>query len=181
MDSNKFLNMKSEYKTFVKECASQIKKINIETELTKEKCVEIFKLYQSINSQIESSSSININDVNHIILNYNREDKDVELLKKFVKIKNLYLIKTIIKSPLWEPFILKLTNELDLDDPKLNKKITNHLVSKGVYRLLNQTNDYFSGCWEIAEIKDDKVKKLEIIEPEHYEYLIKYLKTKLKE
>ena len=55
------------------------------------------------------------------------------------------------------------------------------MVSKGVYRLLNQTNDYFCGCWEIAKFEDDKVKKLEIIEPEHYEFLIKYLKTKINE
>ena len=123
---NKFLNMKSEYKTFVKECATQIKKLNIDDELTKDKCVEIFKLYQNIHQNVESSSNLNINDVNHIILNYNREDKDVELLKKFIKIKNLYLIKLIIKSSLWDPFISKLKENLDLDDPKSNKKITNH-------------------------------------------------------
>ena len=90
------------------------------------------------------------------------------------------MIKLIVKSPQWNTFISKLNEDIELDNPKLNSKKTDHLISKGVYRLLNSSVDLFRGCWEIAEFKDDKLKKLEIIEPEHYEFLKTYLINKLK-
>ena len=176
---NKFMNLKKEYRDFVKKSSQMIKNINIEEELTKEKCNEIFKLYQEIYNMLETSSNLNINDINHILINYSRDDKDVETLKKFIKIKNLYVIKKIIKSNLWNPYVKKVCEEINLGDEKLNKKVAEHDVSKGIYRLLNQSVDQFRGCWEIAELNNDKVKKLDIIEPEHYEFLITYIKNKL--
>jgi len=176
---NKFMNLKKEYRDFVKKSAQMINKLNINEELTKEKCLDIFKLYQEIYTMIETSSNLNINDINHIILNYSRDDKDVETIKKFIKVKNLYVIKKILKSNLWNPFIKKICDEIDLEDNKLNKKKTEYLVAKGVYRLLNHTIDQFRGCWEIVEFKDDKVKKIDILEPEHFDFLKKYLKSKI--
>ena len=173
------MNLKKEYRDFVKKCGQMINKLNIEDELTKDKCLNIFNLYQEIYNMIETTPNLNINDINHIIMNYSREDKDVEILKKFIKIKNLYIIKKIIKSNLWNPYIKKVCDEIDLDDNKLNKRKTEHIVSKGIYRLLNHSIDHFRGCWEIAEFKDNKVKKIEIIEPEHFDFLITYLKNKL--
>jgi hypothetical protein len=177
---NKFMNLKKEYKDFVKKAALAIKPLDIDNNLSKEKCISIYNLYQNIYMSIENSPTLNINDINHILINYSRDDKDVELIKKFIKIKNLYLIKKIIQSKMWKSYIIKLKSEIDLGDPKLNKKKSEHLISKGVYRLMNLSINHFRGCWEIAEFKDNKLKKIEIIEPEHNEYLIKYLKTKLK-
>ena len=45
---NKFMNLKKEYRDFVKKSAQMINKLNINEELTKEKCLDIFKLYQEI-------------------------------------------------------------------------------------------------------------------------------------
>ena len=58
---NKFMNLKKEYRDFVKKSSQMIKNINIEEELTKEKCNEIFKLYQEIYNMLETSSNLNIN------------------------------------------------------------------------------------------------------------------------
>ena len=69
--------------------------------------------------------------------------------------------------------------DINIDDIKINKKKKELLISKGVYKLLNSYIEHFRGCWEIAEFKDDKLKKLEIIEPEHNEFLINYLKNKI--
>lgn len=173
------MNLKKEYRDFVKKSAIQIKKLNIDNDLSKAKCKDIFKLYQNLYHDVEMSNTINVNDVNHIIINYNKIDEDVELLKKFIKIKNMYLQKIIINSSIWTSFIEKLKSEINLKDSKLNEKITSHLIEKGVYRLLNNTINEFRGCWEIAEFKDDKLKKMEIIEPEHYEFLITYVTNKL--
>ncbi len=172
------MNLKKEYRDFIKKTATKIKILDIDNNLNKDKCVEIYKLFREIHEDIDSSSTLNINDINHVILNYSKSDPDVETLKKFIKIKNLYLIKLIIRSQSWDPFISKLKDDIDLGDTKLNKKVTDHLVSKGVYRLLNSTVELFRGCWEIAEFNDGKIKKLEIIEPDHYEFLIKYLNNK---
>jgi hypothetical protein len=177
---NKFMNMKKEYREFIKTSSSLINKLEINNNLNERKCQEILKLFQDICSNIELSKDINVNDVNHILLNYNREDKDVETFKRFIKIKNIYLIKRIVKSTVWNTFINKLNDELDLGDYNLNKQKNYHLISKGVYRLLTQYIDHFKGCWEIVEISGNRIKKLEIIEPEHFEFLINYLKSKIK-
>ena len=177
---NKFINLKKDYKDFIKKTVLRIKELDIDNELDVNKCILIYNLYQNIYLEIETSSNLNVNDINHIILNYNKEDIDIDILKKFLKIKNQYLIKKIIKSHRWEYFINKLNEDLDLNDIELNKKKTNYLISKGVYRLLNTTIDLFRGCWEIAEFKDNKLKKIEIIEPEHYDFLINYLIDKIK-
>lgn len=70
------------------------------------------------------------------------DNEDVKLLKKFIKIKNLYIIKKIIKSNIWDNFISKLKTNIDLDDINLNNKKTDYLVSKGMYRLLNNYIDH---------------------------------------
>jgi hypothetical protein len=176
---NKFMNLKKEYRDFLKKIAIDIRELDIDNNLTMEKCIDVYKLYLNIYASVEKSDSLNINDINHIILNYSKEDNDVELLKKFIKIKNLYLIKKIIKSSQWESFISKLNEDINIDDIKINKKKKELLISKGVYKLLNSYIEHFRGCWEIAEFKDDKLKKLEIIEPEHNEFLINYLKNKI--
>ena len=172
---NKFIKLKKEYKDFIKINADQIKKLNIEADLTKEKCNLIYKLYNKIYKTIETSEQLNVNDINHIILNYSKEDSDVELFKKFIKIKNLYLIKLIIRSDLWNPFIFKLNKELNLT--KQNKEI-DYILSKGVYRLLIKSVEQFRGCWEIAEFNNNKLKKIEILEPEHFEFLKNYIRNK---
>ena len=131
----------------------------------------------NIYSDVEKSPDININDINHIILNYSKEDNDVELLKKFIKIKNLFLIKKIVNSELWSQLINKLVDDINIDY-KLHKIKKKELIAKGLYKLLNSNNEHFRGCWEIAEFKDDKLKKLDIIEPEHNEFLFNYIKSK---
>lgn len=171
------MNLKKEYRDFLKKISLNIKELEIDKNLTKEKCSNIYKLYLNIYSDVEKSDLLNINDINHIILNYSKEDRDVELLKKFIKIKNLYLIKNIIKSNIWEPFINKICDDIELDI-KLSKRDKKELIAKGLYKLLNSTIEQFRGCWEIAEFREEKLKKLDLIEPEHYEFIINYIKSK---
>ena len=172
---NKFIKLKKEYKDFIKEHANHIKKLSIDTNLTKEKCQSIYKLYNKIYKTIETSDKLNVNDINHIILNYSKDDNDVELFRKFIKIKNLYQIKMIIRSDQWNTYVSKLITELNIKQ----SKNAEYVLSKGVYRLLMESVDQFRGCWEIAEFNNNKLKKIEIIEPEHFEFLKKYLKSKL--
>jgi hypothetical protein len=176
---NKFINLKKEYRDFLRRTVERINRLNINENLTKQKCMDIYKLYQNIYNEIETLPNLNVNDINHIIINYTGNDNDVRTLKKFIKIKNLYIIKKIVKSNLWEQYISKLKREIDLNDSNLNSKKTDYLVSKGVYKLLNQYVDHFRGCWEIADFKDNKVRKIEIVEPDHFNFLKKYLKSKL--
>ena len=172
---NKFINLKKEYKEFIKSNTNQIKKLNIESDLTKDKCKSIYKLYNKIYNNIENSNKLNVNDINHLISNYSKEDTDIELFKKFIKTKNLYVIKTIVQSNIWKNYIQKLNTEINLN--KANLK-TEYILSKGVYKLLMKTVEQFRGCWEIADF-NGTVKKIEIIEPDHIEFLKKYLKSKL--
>ena len=177
---NKFMNLKKEYRDFINETSDKIKELDIDNNLTKLKCINIFNLFENINKLIENSSNLNVNDVNHILLNYNRDNDNVELLKKFIKIKNLYVIKEIVNSNQWNTYITRLNNNIDLGDQKLNTKKTDLLVSKGLFKLLSTFTDQFGGSWEITDFKDNKLKKIDIIEPEHFDFLKKYIIKKIK-
>lgn len=176
---NSIINLKKEYRDFIKKSSTKIEILNIdENNLNKEKCCEVIKLYNEIYTDLETSA-LNINDINHIILNYKKDDPDVERFKKFIKIKNAYLIRKTLQSTQLQSFISKLKEEIDLGDKKLNKKITEQLLIKGVFRLLKQYLDMFRGCWEIVDFNDDKIKKIDIVEPEHYKFLKNYLNNKI--
>lgn len=174
-----FMNLKKDYKDFVKQTASEIAKLNIDDELTESKCVAIFNLYETIKSNIESSQNLNINDINHILLNCKKNDENLAKIKKFVEIKNMYIIKKAMNSSLWNSFVTKLMQTIDLGDENLNKKKTKLLVSKGVCKLLCKTKNQFKGCWEIVELNGKKIKKIEIVEPEHYDFLVNYIKNNI--
>lgn len=175
---NKFMNLKKEYKDFIEKISMKIKEINIDNDLDKNECIKIYKLYLEINNIIEENNQININDINHIILNYNKENEDIKLFKKFIKIKNLYIIKRIIQSNLWNNLVDKTISKLNIKIDESNKK-NKYIIEKGIYNLLIKSSDLFKGCWEIANIKDGKIINLEIFEPEDIDFLINYYKKKL--
>lgn len=160
-------------KTFIKLNIILINKLNINDIITNEKGDLIIKLYNKIYKSIENSENINVNYINHLLLN-NTKDSDIELFKKFIKIKNIYTIKKIIHSNDFNIFIKKLSGELDI---KYNKNI-HEILTKGIYKLLIKTSDQFRGCWEIVDYNNNTIK-IKIIEPEHIEYIKKYIKIKL--
>lgn len=177
--ANKFVNLKKEYRDFVLNLAQEIQQLNINDSITNKKCIDVFKLFQKTSNSINNDQlGINANDINHIIENYNKENKDVDLIKRFIKIKNLYIIQQIVDSLQWKPFIYKLIDLPEFTILKSKKKELKHLVEKGVYKLLISTVNQFNGCWEIAEFKDNKLKKIEIIEPEHIKFIIDYVHNK---
>jgi hypothetical protein len=177
---NKFQKLKKEYRDFVTDTAERIIKLDINTNLTKSKCVAIYNLYNEIYDSIEKSVDLNINDINHIIINYTKNDNSyVELIKKFIQIKNIYIIKCVIKSNLFNTFISKYRSTLDFNDSELNKQISEYLVSKAIYKLLMSFVNHFRGPWEIVDFKDGKVLKINIIEPEHILMIEKYIKNKI--
>ncbi len=181
---NKFQKLKKEYREFVTSTAKQIKSLDIDNNLTKSKCVAIYNLYNEIYDSIEKSPDLNINDINHIIFNYTKNDNsDVELIKKFIQIKNIYIIKRVIKSNLWNTYVSKYHSMLDLNETlnptKSNKKVSEYLVSKAIYKLLMSSVNHFRGPWEIVDFKDNKVVKIDIVEPEHILMIENYIKEKI--
>jgi hypothetical protein len=163
--------MKKEYKDFIKDIIILINKLDINTDLTRQKCFKIYKLYNNIEEQISNTNIININELNNILLNNKDNDDDIILLKKFINIKNLYILKKILNSKIWKPFIIKLINIINIDND--TKNII--LLEKAVYRLLMKYINHFNGCWEIAKFNNNKVKKIDIIEPEHIEFIHNYI------
>ena len=164
--------MKKEYKDFIKDIIISINKIDLNTDLTCKKCYKIYKLYNDIEEKISNRNSININELNNILLNNKENDEDILLLKKFINIKNLYILKKILNSKVWKPFIMKLLDIININNDTKNI----FLLEKAVYRLLMKYIDHFNGCWEIVNFNNNKVKKIDIIEPEHIEFINDYIK-----
>ena len=113
---NKFMNLKKEYRDFINETSHKIKDLDIDNNLSKSKCIRIFNLFENINQFIENSSNLNVNDVNHILLNYNRDNENVDLLKETVNIlvknglANATEIKNKIKKTYKNRYFLIINN-----------------------------------------------------------------------
>lgn len=174
---SKFINLKREYKDFINYASSEIKKIKIDGDLLSEDCINIIFVYDKLYNKIIEDRTININDINHIMLNYNKENTDVELLKKFIKIKNTCILKIIVNSVEWDKYIDELTNKY----AKLskNKLLLRKYVTKGLFNIIASSINKFRGCWEIVTIANNKVKKIEIVEPSQNENLLKYISNKV--
>jgi len=187
--SSKRVIYKKECKNIIKKYCIKIKLINIEedsqnlntfiTQLNNantNKYILINKLYNNFYKEIENSNLININDFNYLLLNYTEKDSDFELFKKFIIIKNLFIITLIIKSNIWIDFVEKTKNKIIniINDNNLSKNI-NSLIEKSIISLLLNFILYFRGCWEIADTKDNKILNLDISDPDHLEYIKNYI------
>ena len=57
--SERFINLKKEYRDFLRRTVEKINKLNINENLTKQKCMDIYKLYQNIyNEAYKFQSSV---------------------------------------------------------------------------------------------------------------------------
>ena len=48
----------------------------------------MFKTSKKLYDYINDSQKLNINDINHILINYSKENSNIELLRKFIELKN---------------------------------------------------------------------------------------------
>ena len=172
-------NIKKDHRQFIINACNKINNYNIDNDLDEKICIELYKIYLEIYDELELIDNININDINNILINFNKNDEYIDKFKKFIKIKNIYIIKKIIKSKLWNDFInktiLKLNSNIDF-----NNSDNKYIIEKGIYHILIKTCNLFQGCWEIATFKNDKIIKLELIDPDEILFLINYINNKIK-
>lgn len=164
------MSINKEQNDYINNLLKLIDKIDLDSKLDYDKCFNIYKTYKIIEKKINKSDIININDINNILLNDDIKEENIIKFKKFINIKNLYILKEIYNSTIWKDFIINLYNILSLKDNNIE------LLEKAVFKLLKTYINHFNGCWEIVKFEKNKVKKIEIIEPEHFDFINNYLK-----
>lgn len=159
MESKKFLNLPSNYKNFLAECAKiNLNSIDGKTDI---------KTLNNYVKQVETCAeqfNLEILDINNLMLNYNKSNNQVDLLKKLVHYKNYYIITNCIRSQEWKEFIhnIKIKNQ----DIKTSK------IEKAVIELFER----YIGLWNTIEKiividKKNNIKSIELIDPEDYEFI----------
>lgn len=175
------MSIKKQHYTFINNISKIIENIDLESNLEYDKCYKIYKIYKNIEKKINKCDIININDINIILLNDNINDDNINRLRKFINIKNFYILKNICNSLIWKQFIIKLYEIFSLDNQTFildnSKEYKIKILEKAVFKLLKKYINHFNGCWEIVKFEKNKIKKIDIIEPEHFDFINNYLKN----
>lgn len=165
--------MIKDYKIFLKKYISKINNLKINDELDGKKYLKIYKLFLEIKDEIDNSINLNFNDLNKMLIDDNKLDDNLKQFKKFIKIKNEYIINKVLKSNIFTNYLEKLYNQKYKDEKDKDKIIT--ILKRNFKNLFNKYINNINGIWEIVDFEDNKIKKIELIEPEHVQFIYKKL------
>jgi hypothetical protein len=174
MEIKKFVNLSLNYKNFIIKCNDILSGLNIQFETSN------FEILNNIYSLIETELTnydLQISDINHLLENYNKDNEYIEQLKKLVYYRNFYLIKKLLRqeTTIWKDFILKLKTKCVLKTDNQNIKTKN--IEKIFLNLLEK----YIGTWNSLNnyiiINNNKIKNIEIIDPDDYNNIFKTLKN----
>jgi len=160
MESKKFVNLPKNYREYLENCNKIINiDINDLIDLT---------LLNQLHKEIEYfliKHDLQISDINHIIQNYDKENEIINKIKKLIYYRNFKLIKLILRSKIWQTFIINLKSKID-------KELTIKQIENGVVNLFQK----YIGTWNTIDkyikMKKNEIKEIEIIDPEDYQYII---------
>jgi hypothetical protein len=164
MNNNKFYKLTNNYKEFL---TFVEKNLNIEIDETT-KLKKIINIYEILENEI-IKYGLEINDINHLLTNYDKDNSEITKLKKLVYYKNFLILKKVIRSNEWKTFIINLTDYIFL---KIEKKYSIKKVENIFIELLKQYLGFWNGFWKFFNFnKKYIIKKISIIDPDDFNYI----------
>jgi hypothetical protein len=164
MNNKKFYKLNNNYKHFLLYVDNNLT-YNIDETISLKKIIEIHKKIEDGISKYE----LEINDINHLLLNYDKENEILIKLKKIVYYKNFLILKNVMRTTEWKKFIIELTEFVSL---KLNKKILIKDIENIFMELLKKYLGFWNGFWKFFNLnKNYTIKKISIIDPDDYTYI----------
>jgi len=115
MNNKKFYKLNNNYKHFLLYVDNNLT-YDIDETISLKKIIEIHKKIEDGISKYE----LEINDINHLLLNYDKENEIINKLKKMIYYRNFLILKNVIRSKEWKKFIIELTEFISI---KFEKKI----------------------------------------------------------
>ena len=173
MNTKKFVNLSAKYKDILDKIIKifnkkDIKNIANNTLSSK----RIFEIFNNIN-ELLNKNDCGPYDINHIIINYDKKNVIIDILKKYINLKNKLIISTATKSYLWKKFIKQILN-------KYNKlftiKINYDIIEKAFFYLLKKYKIDWLGYWTIIDINNTgTIKNINIFDTEDIDNMLLFI------
>lgn len=175
MESKKFYNLSNNYKEFLNVVNNKNIIIDKYTKL---------KILNKIHFEIENilnNYTLEIHDINNLLLNYNKENENVNILKKLVYFRNCHILQKVIRTNEWKEFISNLTEtcKTKYDNLKQSSFHINILVIQNIFiELLKKYMDYWNGFWKYFKFnKNLTIYKISIIDPNDFTFIYKSIEN----
>jgi len=138
-------------------------------------------IHKSVETCLQPNE-LQISDINHLVENYLKNNDQIINLQKLVHLRNYKIIQILLRSGddlhlpdgkrsnQWKDFIIKLKNK------------SNETNIKNIENAFIKLLEKYLGTWNTIDKfiildKKNSIKTVEIVDPDDYEFLIKYLKN----
>tara|TARA_Y100000589_G_C26800805_1_gene485664 strand:- start:51 stop:635 length:585 start_codon:yes stop_codon:yes gene_type:complete len=173
INSKKFVNLPKKYKSLLERSATCFSREDIKNIAKNSISYESStKIYNDIN-KIMNELDCNSYDMDNILKNYNKKNTMVEILKKFVNVRNKQIAVNASKTGYWNENLKELVSRTK---GNFKDKISLDLMEKAYINLLQDYKNDWKGYWTSMNLdKMGKVKSINIFDTDDYDKIQKYI------
>lgn len=173
INSKKFVNLPKKYKSllekskycFNRDSIREIAKNSISYENSN-------KIYNEIN-KIMNELDCNSYDMDNILKNYGKKNTMVEILKKFINLRNKQIAVNASKTTQWKD---NLKNLIDRSKDNFKDKISLDLMEKAYINLLQNYKNDWNGYWTSMNIDElGNIKSINLFDTDDYDNIQKFI------
>ena len=173
INSKKFVNLPKKYKSLLEKSAKCFSREDIKNIAKNSISYESSnRIYNDIN-RIMNELDCNSYDMDNILKNYNKKNTIVEILKKFVNVRNKQIAVNASKTGYWNENLKELVTRTK---GNFKEKISLDLMEKAYINLLQNYKNDWKGYWTSMNLDEmGKVKSINIFDTDDYDQIQKYI------
>ena len=173
INSKKFVNLPNKYKTLLERSVNYFSREDVKKIARNEiNYKETIIIYNNIN-KLMKELDCNSYDMDNILKNYDKKNTMVDILKKFINIRNKQIAVKASKSDLWKNNLKQLISR---SRTNFKDKISLDLMEKAYINLLQDYKNNWKGYWTSMEL-DNKgdINSINIFDRDDYDKIQKYI------
>ena len=173
INSKKFVNLPNKYKTLLERSVNYFSREDVKKIARNEiNYKETIIIYNNIN-KLMKELDCNSYDMDNILKNYDKKNTMVDILKKFINIRNKQIAVKASKSDLWKNNLKQLISR---SRTNFKDKISLDLMEKAYINLLQDYKNNWKGYWTSMDL-DNKgdIRSINIFDRDDYDKIQKYI------
>ena len=173
INSKKFVNLPNKYRKLLDKSVAYFSREDIKNIATNNISYnDSTRIYENIN-KLMKELDCNSYDMDNILKNYEKKNTVVDILKKYINIRNKQIAVKASKTDLWKSNLKELVTR---SKGNFKDKISLDLMEKAYINLLQDYKNNWKGYWTSMEL-DNKgdIKSINIFDTEDYDKIQKYI------
>ena len=173
INSKKFVNLPNKYRKLLDKSVAYFSREDIKNIATNNISYnDSTRIYENIN-KLMKELDCNSYDMDNILKNYEKKNTVVDILKKYINIRNKQIAVKASKTDLWKSNLKELVTR---SKGNFKDKISLDLMEKAYINLLQDYKNNWQGYWTSMNI-DNKgdIKSINIFDTEDYDKIQKYI------